>query len=127
MHIAARGKGTQLLSNTRSAPRQLGLAAAHTNPRAMTSEDRAWVSNALCRDTDPDELFVRGAAQRKAPTICRNCLVKRECGADALDNKVEYGVWGGLTERRRRALLKEHPEVMSWADFFNQQNTRFAG
>lgn len=93
----------------------------------MTSEDRAWVSNALCRDTDPDELFVRGAAQRKAATICRNCLVKRECGADALDNKVEYGVWGGLTERRRRALLKEHPEVMSWADFFNQQNTRFAG
>ena len=115
-----------MLSEARSTPRQLGLAAA-TNSRAVNSEDRTWVTNALCRNTDPDELFVRGAAQRKAANICRNCPVKRECGADALDNKVEYGVWGGLTERRRRALLKQHPEVMSWADFFTKQNARFAG
>ena len=116
-----------MLSEARSTPRQLGLAAANTNSRAVNSEDRTWVTNALCRNTDPDELFVRGAAQRKAANICRNCPVKRECGADALDNKVEYGVWGGLTERRRRALLKQHPEVMSWADFFTKQNARFAG
>lgn len=116
-----------MLSEARSTPRQLGLAAANTNPRAVNSEDRTWVIDALCRNTDPDELFVRGAAQRKAANICRNCPVKRECGADALDNKVEYGVWGGLTERRRRALLKQHPEVMSWADFFTKQNARFRG
>ncbi len=116
-----------MLSETHSTPRQLGLVAANTNARAVTSQDRTWVRNALCRDTDPDELFVRGAAQRKAATICRNCPVKRECGADALDNKVEYGVWGGLTERRRRALLKQHPDVVSWADFFNECNTRSAG
>lgn len=116
-----------MLSETRSTPRRLGLAAANTSARAVNPEDRTWVTDALCRNTDPDDLFVRGAAQRKAATICRNCPVKRECGADALDNKVEYGVWGGLTERRRRALLKEHPEVMSWADFFNKKNTRFAG
>jgi hypothetical protein len=42
----------------------------------------------------------------------------RECAADALDNQVEYGIWGGMTERRRRALLKAHPEVVSWADYF---------
>ena len=48
----------------------------------------------------------------------------RECGADALDNQVEYGIWGGMTERRRRALLKEHPGVVSWADFFNKRSTR---
>jgi WhiB family transcriptional regulator, redox-sensing transcriptional regulator len=48
----------------------------------------------------------------------------RECGADALDNQVEYGIWGGMTERRRRALLKEHPEVVSWANFFNKLTTR---
>lgn len=76
-----------------------------------------WVSRALCRDTDPDHLFVRGAAQRKAATICRHCPVRRECAADALDNRVEFGVWGGMTERQRRALLKQHPEVTSWADF----------
>ena len=81
----------------------------------------AWVSKALCRAADPDELFVRGAAQRKAAVICRHCPVMLECGADALDNRVEFGVWGGMTERQRRALLKQHPEVVSWAEFFSAQ------
>ena len=88
----------------------------------------AWVSQARCRATDPDELFVRGAAQRKAAVICRHCPVIAECGADALDNRVEFGVWGGMTERQRRALLKQHPEVSSWADFFAaQRKHRTAG
>jgi len=51
----------------------------------------------------------------------------QQCAADALDNQVEYGVWGGLTERQRRALLKEHPEVVSWADFLNNRNPRSVG
>lgn len=38
-----------------------------------------------------------------------------ECRADALDNKVEFGVWGGLTERQRRAVLRKNPHVKDWA------------
>ncbi|MEY1677536.1 WhiB family transcriptional regulator [Gordonia sp. ABKF26] len=88
-------------------------------------EDRlAWVAQARCRAGDPDDLFVRGAAQRKAATICRHCPVQLECGADALDNRVEFGVWGGLTERQRRALLRQHPEVTSWSAFFAAQRRR---
>lgn len=84
----------------------------------------AWVTQARCRTVDPDQLFVRGAAQRKAATICRHCPVLMQCGADALDNRVEFGVWGGMTERQRRALLKQHPEVESWADFFAAQRSQ---
>lgn len=84
----------------------------------------AWVSQARCRSVDPDDLFVRGAAQRKAASICRHCPVQLECGADALDNRVEFGVWGGMTERQRRALLRQHPEVTSWAAFFDAQRQR---
>jgi WhiB family transcriptional regulator, redox-sensing transcriptional regulator len=29
-----------------------------------------------------------------------------------------------MTERQRRALLKQHPEVVSWADFFDTRRTR---
>ena len=88
----------------------------------------AWVSKARCSSTDPDELFVRGAAQRKAAMICRHCPVIVECAADALDNQVEFGVWGGMTERQRRVLLKQHPEVNSWTDFFGaQRKHRTAG
>ncbi len=85
------------------------------------AETRAWVAKARCRAADPDELFVRGAAQRKAAAICRDCPVIEECAVDALDHRVEFGVWGGLTERQRRALLKQHSEVVSWAEFFSAQ------
>jgi WhiB family transcriptional regulator, redox-sensing transcriptional regulator len=94
----------------------------------MNCEDRIeWVSKALCRTIDPDELFVQGEAQRRAAVICRRCPVMQECGADALDNKVEFGVWGGMTERQRRALLKKHPEVVSWLDFFEKRRNRTVG
>ena len=73
-----------------------------------------WVAQARCKDIDPDELFVRGAAQRKAASICRHCPVLLQCRADALDNRVEFGVWGGMTERERRDLLKKRPNVTSW-------------
>ena len=93
--------------------------------RSVGADERiSWVSQALCRTTDPDELFVRGAAQRKAAVICRHCPVMQECGADALDNKVEFGVWGGMTERQRRALLKQHPDVASWSEFFDKRRNR---
>ena len=42
------------------------------------------------------------------------CPVRAECLAEALDNEIEWGVWGGLTERERRALLRKRPNVTSW-------------
>ena len=65
-----------------------------------------WTARAACKETDPDELFVQGAAQNRAKLICRGCVVRTECLADALDNRIEFGVWGGMTERERRALLR---------------------
>jgi WhiB family redox-sensing transcriptional regulator len=79
--------------------------------------DRAqdtWRESARCRDEDPDRLFVRGALQRKARAICGGCPVRPQCLAEALDNRIEFGVWGGLTERERRALLRRRPDVTSW-------------
>ena len=73
-----------------------------------------WSMNASCRATDPDLLFVQGAAQNRAKAICLGCQVRTECLADALDNRVEFGVWGGMTERERRALLRRRPSVTSW-------------
>jgi WhiB family redox-sensing transcriptional regulator len=92
--------------------------SAETSIRYQPEARNAWVAGARCRTTDPDELFVSGAAQRKAAVICRHCPVMTECAADALDNRIEFGVWGGLTERQRRVLLKKHPDVDSWAEFF---------
>lgn len=73
-----------------------------------------WTAHAACRSLDPDALFVQGAAQKRAKAICFRCPVRAECLADALDNRVEFGVWGGMTERERRALLRRRPNVTSW-------------
>ena len=73
-----------------------------------------WGARGACRGGNPDELFVQGAAQNRAKNICLGCPVRTECLADALDNRIEFGVWGGMTERERRALLRRRPNVTSW-------------
>lgn len=75
-----------------------------------------WRVQAACRDENPDQLFVRGAEQRKVRTICFGCPVRTECLSEALDNKIEFGVWGGMTERERRALLRRRPDVRNWRE-----------
>ncbi|CAM3195662.1 WhiB family transcriptional regulator [Stackebrandtia soli] len=77
-----------------------------------------WATDAACREGDPDALFVQGAEQNNAKKVCKGCPVRMECLADALDNQVEFGVWGGMTERERRALLRKHPAVTSWRRVF---------
>ena len=72
-----------------------------------------WVTVALCKQAAPDELFVKGAEQHKAKQVCASCPVRTECLAEALDNQIEWGVWGGMTERERRALLRRKPSS-SW-------------
>ena len=74
-----------------------------------------WRHAARCRDEDPETLFVQGARQRDAREVCRACPVRTECLAHALDNRIRFGVWGGMTERERRALLKRRPDVVSWS------------
>ncbi len=73
-----------------------------------------WPSQGACRGEDPDALFVQGAAQQQAKQVCKACPVRSECLAHALDTRTEFGVWGGTTERERRQILREHPQVASW-------------
>jgi WhiB family transcriptional regulator, redox-sensing transcriptional regulator len=84
-----------------------------------------WTTRAACKGTDPDELFVQGAAQNRAKLICRGCPVRTECLADALDNGIEFGVWGGMTERERRALLRRRPDVTSWRDLLERARNEY--
>lgn len=96
------------------------LLTPTTAARASMEGDQGWTAHAACLQGDPDELFVQGAEQNKAKVRCRGCVVRTECLADALDNRVEFGVWGGMTERERRALLRRRPDVTSWRRLLEQ-------
>ncbi|MSV51451.1 MAG: WhiB family transcriptional regulator, partial [Actinobacteria bacterium] len=65
------------------------------------------------------------AAQNRVKAICLGCTVRTECLADALDNNVEFGVWGGMTERERRALLRRRPHVTSWRRLLETAQSEF--
>lgn len=87
-----------------------------------------WVRLAACRTIDePDRLFVQGAAQHEAKVVCRGCPVRLECLAEALDARIEWGVWGGMTERERRAILRRRPAVTSWRRLLEAARSRYEG
>ncbi|MGP6173124.1 WhiB family transcriptional regulator [Corynebacterium sp. A21] len=94
-----------------------GQKPAGTSSQVVPSEREVWISQARCRQGDPDALFVQGAQQRKATTVCRHCTVRNHCLATSLDNHEEFGVWGGLTERQRRALLRKSSHIKDWAGY----------
>jgi WhiB family transcriptional regulator, redox-sensing transcriptional regulator len=70
-------------------------------------ETTGWADGARCRGMDPDRFFVRGVAQaRPVIRVCERCPVREPCLQYAIDNEITFGVWGGLTERQRRAYQR---------------------
>lgn len=91
----------------------------------QNASTQSWVEQARCRGAE-DDLFPEGKQQKRAAAICMGCPVRQECLIEALDNKLEWGIWGGLTERERRALLRQHPNVTSWRQVLAPERTAAA-
>jgi WhiB family redox-sensing transcriptional regulator len=103
------------------------ITTVATTTGAGMSGSWNWRNAARCRTADAEGLFVTGARQREARRFCRACPVRTECLAHALDQRIEFGVWGGMTERERRALLRMRPAVTSWAGLlFDARNAHYA-
>ncbi|MGH2731307.1 MAG: WhiB family transcriptional regulator [Actinomycetota bacterium] len=67
-----------------------------------------WQVNARCTEVDPEIFFPeRGGSSRAARAVCADCTVRLECLEYALNNKEQFGIWGGTSERERRRLRKE--------------------
>lgn len=63
---------------------------------------------AACANEDP-ELFFDDTREHEAARICRGCPVRDGCKAWAIATQPAYGVWGGLTEKVRKAPEKGNP------------------
>lgn len=67
--------------------------------------DQPWAVDGLCAQTDPDAFFPEGGGSTKqAKKVCAQCDVVEECLQWALSTHERFGVWGGKSERERRAL-----------------------
>ena len=81
--------------------------------RVPVEHDASWRDRAECADADP-ELFFTDLKYEPPPThlarvseakaLCSRCPVTQACLTWAITMGEEYGVWGGLDERERRAL-----------------------
>lgn len=74
-----------------------------------------WQNSGACRDL-PSEMFFhpdgeRGPSRRnretKALAVCATCPVILQCRKQALQIQEPYGIWGGLTEDDRIAILNK--------------------
>ena len=79
----------------------------------MTASTDDWRHDAACLEEDPELFFPVGttppalAQTAEAKAVCARCDVVDQCAALALDTRQEHGVWGGLDETERRAVLRQ--------------------
>jgi WhiB family redox-sensing transcriptional regulator len=76
--------------------------------------DTEWRDRAACLPypavlffgvDDAESPHEKQAREDQAKSICATCSVRRECLDHALTTREPYGIWGGLTEVERKALL----------------------
>jgi WhiB family transcriptional regulator, redox-sensing transcriptional regulator len=68
-----------------------------------------WRYRAACRGADLDVFFPgRGESAEPARRICARCPVREPCLEFAIGHGIVHGIWGGLAERDRRALLSRY-------------------
>jgi WhiB family redox-sensing transcriptional regulator len=69
--------------------------------------------DATCASADPDLFFPReqrDPGNREAKQVCARCPVKDECLEYSLATREEFGIWGGLDEWERRAILEKQDQ-----------------
>ncbi len=69
-----------------------------------------WQTKARCtnEEVDPEIFFPeRGGSSKAARAVCDKCEVRLQCLEYALNNKEQFGIWGGTSERERRKLRRE--------------------
>ncbi|UFU02349.1 WhiB family transcriptional regulator [Ruania suaedae] len=80
-----------------------------------------WQYQGACRETGDEQFFhpdgERGASRRRrdanAKAVCAQCPVIEQCREHALSVREPYGVWGGLSEDERSAILAQRAPAAS--------------
>ena len=86
-----------------------GRPPRHRPPATPAPAPAGWREWAACRGTDLGVFFPgRGEPAEPARRICASCPVRQPCLEFALSRGITHGIWGGLTERDRRALRTRH-------------------
>jgi WhiB family redox-sensing transcriptional regulator len=73
-----------------------------------TTITQQWRQYARCLGADPEVFYPTSDEQAdEAKAICFICPVREPCLEHAITAREKQGVWGGLTERERRRLIRQ--------------------
>jgi WhiB family redox-sensing transcriptional regulator len=76
---------------------------------ALVLKDFAWMDEAACRNMKDVNFFPEEAFNSEAPkavAVCRRCPVREDCLEFAVENHIQYGIWGGLSYPQRKRYLR---------------------
>ena len=91
-----------------------------SDPMPQMPQEDGWQHAAACRGEDASAFFAPNYFEKRAEkyareaiakTICARCPVLEPCLAYALRIREPHGVWGGLNEMERRALLRQRSQA----------------
>lgn len=77
------------------------------NDFVKVSADAEAFENGLCQDPllGPDYMFGNIITQKARKSLCWSpCLARENCLKHAVNNDIRFGVWGGFTEKERKAM-----------------------
>lgn len=87
--------------------RRNGVPFAQTDFASVLVREE-WMDDAVCAQSDPEAFFPeKGSSTRNAKRLCGDCDVREQCLEFAMRREIRFGIWGGLSERERRALAQE--------------------
>jgi WhiB family redox-sensing transcriptional regulator len=74
----------------------------------MSRADMTWRNRGACNGLDPAVFFPESEDHAdEAKSICAECSVRVSCLEYALAVRERDGVWGGMTERERRRIIRQ--------------------
>lgn len=74
----------------------------------MSITENTWRNRGACNGLDPAVFFPDSEENaEEAKSICSECVVRLSCLEHALVVRERDGVWGGLTEKERRRMIRQ--------------------
>jgi WhiB family transcriptional regulator, redox-sensing transcriptional regulator len=80
--------------------------------KAPIAVDDSWMAEGVCVDhANPDMWHERGR-EAEAVAVCQGCPVRQQCLSYALEQRLDYGVWGGhAAAERLRVIGRTQPRL----------------
>ncbi|MGH9069896.1 MAG: WhiB family transcriptional regulator [Acidimicrobiales bacterium] len=84
------------------------------DPQTCGAQSETWQDRAECKGQQSSMFYppmsferrdVKLAREATAKAICERCPVRRDCLDYAIQIREPHGIWGGLSEGERRALI----------------------